>query len=99
MGSAEESLEDENFTVKVFPSVNEVMASYLVDEHQLELKLKVPGALPLQRIEVKEVKKVGVDDLRWRAWMLSVQQIIWSRVCFPSAAVLAVIICSRSCHW
>lgn len=79
MGSAEERLEDENFTVKVFPSVNEVMASYLVDEHQLELKLKVPGALPLQRIEVKEVKKVGVDDLRWRAWMLSVQQIIWSR--------------------
>lgn len=79
--SSDGELVDENFTVKVFSSVNEVVASYLVDDHHLEIKLKVPATLPLQRIEVKDVRKVGVNDLRWRAWMLAMQQIIWSRVC------------------
>ncbi|KAF8056637.1 hypothetical protein FPV67DRAFT_646018 [Lyophyllum atratum] len=71
-------LVDENFTIKVASSVNEVVASYAVDEHQLEIKLKIPSDWPLHKIEVKDMKRVGVDENRWRAWMLAVQQIIWS---------------------
>ena len=71
---------DENMTIKVAQNVNEVTASYLVDEHHLELTLKLPNDWPLHNIEIKDLKKVGVLEDRWRAWVLGVQQIIWSQV-------------------
>jgi len=73
-------LTDENMTIKVAHVVNEVTASYLVDEHQLEITLKMPTDWPLHTIEIKGTKKVGVLEDRWRAWVLGVQQIIWSQV-------------------
>lgn len=73
-------LTDESMTVKIAQVVNEVIATYLVDEQQLEIKLKIPTDWPLHRIEVKESKHAGVDDNRWRAWVFNVQQIIWSQV-------------------
>ncbi|KAJ7512370.1 hypothetical protein B0H11DRAFT_479514 [Mycena galericulata] len=72
-------LVDENLTIKVAAAVNEVVASYLVDEHQLEIKLKIPSDWPLHKIEVKDVQRVGVDESRWRAWILAVQQTLWSQ--------------------
>ncbi|KAJ7676451.1 hypothetical protein B0H17DRAFT_1334447 [Mycena rosella] len=72
-------LVDENLTIKVATAVNEVVASYLVDEHQLEIKLKIPSDWPLHKIEVKDVQRVGVDESRWRAWILAVQQTLWSQ--------------------
>ncbi|KAF9447824.1 hypothetical protein P691DRAFT_670660 [Macrolepiota fuliginosa MF-IS2] len=77
-GPAGQDLTDENMSVKVAPAVNEVLASYLVDDHQLEIKLKIPSDWPLHKIEVKDVKRVGVDENRWRAWILAVQHKIWS---------------------
>ncbi|KAJ7074942.1 hypothetical protein B0H15DRAFT_1027322 [Mycena belliarum] len=72
-------LVDENLTIKVAAAVNEVIASYLVDEHQLEIRLKIPSDWPLHKIEVKDVQRVGVDETRWRAWILAVQQTLWSQ--------------------
>lgn len=77
---AQAGLVDENLSVKVSMPLNEVVASYLVDEHQLEIKLKIPVDWPLHRIEVKDTKRVGVDEDRWRAWVLAVQQTIWAHV-------------------
>ncbi|CAA7268465.1 unnamed protein product [Cyclocybe aegerita] len=76
--SGVEVLTDENMKVKVLLQVNEVSASYAVDEHLLEIRIKIPSDWPLHRVEVKEVKRVGVDENRWRAWVLGVQQIIWA---------------------
>jgi hypothetical protein len=73
-------LTDENMTVKIAQAVNEVTASYLVDEHQLEITLKMPMDWPLHTIEIKDSKKVGVLEDRWRSWVFGVQQIIWSQV-------------------
>lgn len=73
-------LADENLTVKVALAVNEVTATYIVDEHPLEITLKLPGDWPLHNIELRDSKKVGVLEDRWRAWVLGVQQIIWSQV-------------------
>ncbi|KAJ3574319.1 hypothetical protein NP233_g1845 [Leucocoprinus birnbaumii] len=77
-GPAGRELSDDSMTIKVATAVNEVQASYLVDEHQLEIKLKIPTDWPLHKIEVKDLKRVGVDQDRWRAWILAVQQTIWS---------------------
>ncbi|KAL1719117.1 hypothetical protein EV715DRAFT_272923 [Schizophyllum commune] len=70
-------LADENFVVKVAPAVHEVTAAYTVDEHQLEMKMKIPADWPLHKIEMRDVKTVGVDDRRWKSWMLAVQQVLW----------------------
>lgn len=77
---AQAELADENLSVKVSTPLNEVVASYLVDEHQLEIKLKIPMDWPLNKIEVKDMKPVGVDENRWRAWVWGVQQTIWAHV-------------------
>lgn len=78
--ASQAELVDENLSIKVASAVNEVVASYLVDEHQLEIKLRIPSDWPLHKIEVRDLKRVGVDENRWRAWILAVQQIIWSHV-------------------
>ncbi|KAL0957941.1 hypothetical protein HGRIS_000122 [Hohenbuehelia grisea] len=72
-------LADENFTIKVAINANEITVLYNVDEHQLEIRLKIPQDWPLHRIEVKDVQRYGVDDRRWRAWILGVQQTVWSQ--------------------
>lgn len=73
------SLETDNLKIKVAMPINEVSVSYLVDEHQLEIKLKIPSDWPLHKIEIKDVKRVGVDENRWRAWIFGIQQTIWSQ--------------------
>lgn len=78
--AAAAELVDDTMTIKVAQAVNEVTASYLVDEHQLEITLKMPNDWPLHNVEIKDLKKVGVLEDRWRAWVLGVQQIIWSQV-------------------
>ena len=79
-GSNGRSLVDENMSVKVASAINEVVAAYSVDEHRLEIKFKIPDDWPLRKIEVKDMKTVGIDEKRWRAWVLGVQQTIYAHV-------------------
>ena len=76
-----EELNAENLAVKVASAVNEVTVVYNVDEHQLELTLKIPNDWPLQRVTIKDSKRIAVPENRWRGWLLGVQQIVWSQVC------------------
>lgn len=77
--AAATDLVDENMKVKVANAVNEVTASYAVDEYQLELKISLPPDWPLHGIEIQD-KRVGVSEDRWRAWILGVRQILTFRV-------------------
>ena len=72
--------QNENVTVKVASAVNEVTASYAVDEQRLELTVKLPADWPLHTIEIRDSRLVGVSEDRWRAWVLGVQQILTFRV-------------------
>ena len=74
------SIVDERMSVKVAQAINEVVATYSVDEHQLEIKFKIPVDWPLHRVEVKDVKVVGVEEKKWRAWVLGVQQTLYAHV-------------------
>jgi hypothetical protein len=77
-------LSDDAFAAKVAGTANEVTATYTVDEKALELTLKLPMDWPLHGIEVRDHKRVGVAEDKWRAWILGVQKIIWSSVsCGP----------------
>ncbi|RDX54789.1 hypothetical protein OH76DRAFT_1398200 [Lentinus brumalis] len=72
-------LSGENITVKVASAVNEVTASYAIDEQSLDLTVKLPADWPLHTIEIRDSKYVGVTEDRWRAWVLGVQQILTFR--------------------
>ncbi|GJE86513.1 hypothetical protein PsYK624_025930 [Phanerochaete sordida] len=76
---AAELLSDENLKIRVANSVNEVAASYTVDEYQLELRLRLPADWPLHTVEVTDTARVGVTEDRWRSWVLGVQQILTFR--------------------
>lgn len=78
--SAKTLRDNPDFTVKVSGS-NEVKAIYMVDEQFMEILVRVPESFPLFGVEVKEVRKVGVVDKVWRAWLLGVQQVITTQVC------------------
>lgn len=78
-------LSGENIAIKVASAINEVTASYTVDEQPLELTIKLPADWPLHTIEIRDSKLVGVTEERWRAWVLGVRQILTFRVRLPSA--------------
>ncbi|KAI5996508.1 hypothetical protein F5J12DRAFT_785457 [Pisolithus orientalis] len=69
----------ENLNIKVSSAFNEVAASYSVDEQVLELSIRMPNDWPLRRLEVRDTKKVGVSEEKWKAWVLGVQQIVWQQ--------------------
>ncbi|KAF7796133.1 hypothetical protein EIP86_007306 [Pleurotus ostreatoroseus] len=77
---AASQLSDDNMKVKVANAVNEITASYTIDEQELEVRLKLPSDWPLHTIEIKEGNRVGVSEDRWRSWILGMQQILTFRV-------------------
>lgn len=72
--------DNDDFTVKVAGGANEVKAVFVVDEESMEIGIKLPAEFPLQQVEVKDVRKVGVTDAQWRSWLLGVQQVITNQV-------------------
>jgi hypothetical protein len=60
-------LSAENLTVTLVTAVNEVTAGYYVDEHQLDITLKLPNDWLLQRVTAQGLERIGVSDGRWRA--------------------------------
>ena len=70
-----ESLQGENFAVKLQPAVHDIIAKYLVDEQQMEIALHIPGDYPLHAIDIKDIRRVGVQETKWRMWLLNVNQI------------------------
>ena len=76
-----EKLNDQNMTIKVSSGgTNEVRALYEIDEQIMEISIRLPNEYPLQAVEVKDIRKVGVTDAQWRAWILAVQQTITTQV-------------------
>lgn len=74
-------LEDEAMTIKF--QGTEVIATYVVDEHPIEMGVKIPNDFPLHAIEIRDPadagKRVGISESQWRAWILATQQLITSK--------------------
>ncbi|CAE6368756.1 unnamed protein product [Rhizoctonia solani] len=72
--SASEALADDTFTLRVAPSVNEISASYAVDEQEaFEVAIRLPSEYPLRAAEVKDVRGVAGMENRRRAWLFGMQ--------------------------
>ncbi|KAK9466325.1 hypothetical protein V1512DRAFT_226858 [Lipomyces arxii] len=72
----DELAEDENMVVKVTRASREVSAIYTVDDQALEMTIRAPGSYPLHDVTVDGVKRVGVKENQWRAWLLASQAVI-----------------------
>ena len=74
------TLKDEALSIRVSSTANEVKAIYTVDEQTMEIVIRIPPEYPLQSIEVVDIKKVGVAEAQWRAWLLAAQQTVTTQV-------------------
>jgi hypothetical protein len=59
---------------------SEAIASYVVDEQPMEIGIRLPAEFPLRGVEIRDLRRVGVPENKWRGWLMSVQQTITSRV-------------------
>jgi hypothetical protein len=50
----------------------EVVATYVQDECNLSVKIKVPTSFPLRNVEVDCRNTLGVNEKRWRRWALQI---------------------------
>lgn len=69
------TLQDDAMSVKVLSS-NEVLATYTIDEYPMEIGIRIPPDFPLHGIEIRDIKRIGVSEAQWRAWLLAVQQLL-----------------------
>ncbi|KAG9100434.1 hypothetical protein FRC06_004143 [Ceratobasidium sp. 370] len=74
VASASEALNDDTFSVKVAPSVNEISAVYSVDDQTLEVAVRLPPEFPLKAAEVRDVRGISGMESRRRAWVFGLQQ-------------------------
>ncbi|TIA71509.1 hypothetical protein E3P91_02525 [Wallemia ichthyophaga] len=72
-------LQTEAFSIKVAQNASEVTATYIVDEQPMEMGVKLPQLFPLEPVEIRNIRRVGVNERQWRAWLLAVQQVIGSQ--------------------
>lgn len=72
-------LQSEAFSIKVAQNASEVTATYIVDEQPMEMGVKLPQLFPLEPVEIRNIRRVGVNERQWRAWLLAVQQVIGSQ--------------------
>ncbi|KAI9765177.1 MAG: hypothetical protein M1840_007770 [Geoglossum simile] len=74
--------EEKKLQIKV--SKREVIAGYEVDEQTMQMSIRFPPAYPLQQAAVEGVNRVGIEEKKWRAWLISTKGVITFSVRPPS---------------
>ncbi len=64
---------DAPLNVKVSPSAREITASIPVDEQNMQIAIHLPPTYPLARATVDSVRRVSVDEKKWRGWLITTQ--------------------------
>ncbi|XAR60795.1 hypothetical protein NMG60_11034309 [Bertholletia excelsa] len=65
------SFTDENFSVSVSKSANEVVATYTKDETGMDLVIRLPASYPLRPVDVECARSLGISEVKRRKWLLS----------------------------
>lgn len=67
---------EDYLTVVVNSRVNEISASYPIDEQWISIVIRFPDAFPLSQALVDGVNRVAVEEKKWQAWLRSTQGVI-----------------------
>ncbi|KAG0483597.1 hypothetical protein HPP92_011681 [Vanilla planifolia] len=62
---------DENFSLAVNKSVNEIVATYKKEETGLDLVIRLPSCYPLKPVDVECTRSLGISEVKQRKWLLS----------------------------
>ncbi|KAI3987208.1 hypothetical protein MKX01_031692 [Papaver californicum] len=73
------ALADENFSVSVSKSANEVVATYKKEETGIDLVIRLPASYPLQPVDVECPKSLGISELKRRKWLFSMLAFVRSQ--------------------
>ncbi|KAJ2812274.1 hypothetical protein H4S07_001513 [Coemansia furcata] len=57
----------------VRPSATQVTLTYTVDDNTLEVVVKIPPAYPLALPVFESLRRVAVNEKRWRCWLVAAQ--------------------------
>ena len=70
-----DGLIDDSMNAKISRTLKEVNAYYTIDDQTMEIAIRMPVLYPLRDIQVEGVKRIGVRERQWRAWLLASQAI------------------------
>lgn len=71
---------DENFSVSVSKSANEVVATYTKDETGMDLVIRLPASYPLRSVDVDCTRSLGISDVKQRKWLMSMMLFVRNQV-------------------
>ncbi|XP_024158804.1 E3 ubiquitin-protein ligase listerin isoform X2 [Rosa chinensis] len=66
-----DEIADENFTIAVSKSANEVVATYTKDETAMNLVIRLPSSYPLRPVDVDCTRSLGISEAKQRKWSMS----------------------------
>ncbi|KAJ3676469.1 hypothetical protein LUZ60_003881 [Juncus effusus] len=67
---------DENFSITVSKSVNEIVATYKKEESGMDLVIRLPASYPLRHADVECTRSLGISEVKQRKWLLSLTAFI-----------------------
>ncbi|MCJ1388866.1 hypothetical protein MMC18_001716 [Xylographa bjoerkii] len=67
---------DTSLAVKVSSRAHELTASYPLDEQHMSIRIVLPPTYPLASVLVESVQRVGIDEKKWRSWLLTTAGVI-----------------------
>lgn len=70
------SFADENFSISVRKSANEVVATYSKDETGIDLVIRLPPSYPLRPVDVDCTRSLGISELKQRKWLMSMKSFV-----------------------
>jgi hypothetical protein len=82
VGSRDEADED-GMKVKVSRAAKEVTASYPVDDQAMDILIRLPTIFPLRQVEVAGLRRVGLDERRFKQMQLASQAVVNFQVIHP----------------
>ena len=74
------SFADENFSVSVSKSANEVVATYTKDETGMDLVIRLPPSYPLRSVDVDCTRSLGISEVKQRKWLMSMTSFVRNQV-------------------
>ncbi|KAG5190248.1 hypothetical protein JKP88DRAFT_299259, partial [Tribonema minus] len=64
--------DSEGLAVRASEAVGEVVATYVKDESELSMTIRLPPSYPLRAVEVSCARQLGIGEARWRRWVLQI---------------------------
>ena len=83
--------EEDGMKIKVARSAKEVSASYPVDDQAMDILVKLPAIFPLRQVEVTGLRRVGLDEKRFKQMQLASQAVVNFQVSFLWASGWGII--------